>query len=248
MFKNISGWLGRNRAVIVALLVTLFVVLYLDGLRNFLSSKLNEPIAASVLALSPWISWMRIPIHWLLMGLEIVGMVWVLARVVPPAFGFLGHAIPDFRSWAALPEKDRHRRHVLVWVFVGAISSALFTGTLILTLVGAYHFKFITPGAIQEIAFLFWPTVCFVEIIMQIVPMIVRQQTQGWDVVADQATSFFPMTGCLLILGLIGFGLFGMGAEGWLVWEESLFTAFIELALLALSNKLIAAARGEERA
>lgn len=145
-----------------------------------------------------------------------------------------------------LTRRERHRRHVIFWVFAGAMSSGAFAFLGAGIIIAAYYTGWIPLWAIQEIANKIWPFVCIIEITLQVIPMNVRQQTQGWDVVADQWTSFLPMVGCAVVLTAMFFGKLGMGPEGWRIWSASLGVAIIELMLLSVSNKLIAAARGSE--
>ena len=140
------------------------------------------------------------------------------------------------------------KRHFIVfWVFVGAMASAVFAVMIIMTLGGTYYFRVIPLWAIQVIVDKWWPFIVLGEITLQIIPMAVRYQTQSWDVVADQWTSWIPGAACLFVpLQIFVFGTFSMGGEGWRLWGLSVFAALIELLLQSLSNKLIAAARGSE--
>ncbi len=142
--------------------------------------------------------------------------------------------------------RERRRRAVQEWVLLGAVSSGLFGVATLGILAATYYARWIPLEVFYFIATKVWPFVCLGEIIVQIIPMDVRQQTQGWDVVADQWTSFLPLAGCLLVFAGMFFGPFGLDSEGWQVWAMSFLTALIEFLLLAVSNKLIAAARGSE--
>lgn len=139
------------------------------------------------------------------------------------------------------------RRHfVLLWVFLGAGASFSFTVLTITVLLAGFYAHWISEWATDIVAYTVWPFVCLIEIIFQVIPMNVRQQTQGWHVVADQWTSYLPITGCVVIGCAMFFGGFSMSGSGWIIWWQSLLTGIVEFMLLAVSNKLIAAARGSE--
>ena len=144
-----------------------------------------------------------------------------------------------------LTARERRRRLVLIWVFIGALTSGIFAVANFAILVAVFYAEWLTPSAVGTIM-MFWPFVCLLEIILQIVPMNVRQQTQGWDVIIDQWTSFLPLTSCVAVLIAMSFGKFGLNFDGWLMWTASLLTAIIEMQLIPIGNKLIAAARGSE--
>ena len=248
-FKDSLSSLGRNRALIIAFLAVLILVFYFDGLRNFLTSQINDPFAMLVLGSAPWVTeffgWARLPVHWLLMAIEVVVLVIAATHLLKA----LWWALPERTDTTGMPpervRKIQHRRHVLAWVFTGAISSALFAIMTVAIPLATYYAKWLTPAAAEAI-FANWPYVILAEVIMQIIPMNVRQQTQGWDVVTDQWTSFLPMLGCAVVLTAMFFGGFAMDERGWKFLSWSFLTAVIELLLLAVSNKLIAAARGSE--
>src|SRR3989338_7269963 len=250
-FKDSLSSLGRNRALIIAFLAVLILVFYFDGLRNFLTSKINDPFAMLVLGSAPWVTeffgWARLPVHWLLMAIEVGLLTWAFASLLPPVLGFLGHALPNFRDWETMSEKERNRQYVLIWVFLGAIASGVFPIMLAFVLLGTYKFGIISLWAMQEIiARYVWPVVCLTEVVLQAIPMIVRQQTKGVDVVADQWTSVFPMAG-VIVLAILGANvIFRMVLDGWLRGGWTLSTAIIELPLLPPTTQLTAAARGEE--
>lgn len=144
-----------------------------------------------------------------------------------------------------LTRRERHRKHVLTWVFIGAIASGVFAVANFFVLVAVFYAGWLTPSAIETVV-TFWPFVCLFEIVLQIIPMNVRQQTQGWDVIIDQWTSYLPAVSAIVVLVAMFFGNFGLNFDGWLIWSASLFTAVIELQLIPIGNKLIAAARGSE--
>jgi len=144
-----------------------------------------------------------------------------------------------------LTARQKRRRLVFTWVLIGAMTSGIFAVANFAILVAVFSAGWLTPSAVGTIM-VFWPFVCLLEIALQIVPMNVRQQTQGWDVIIDQWTSFLPLTSCVAVLIAMSFGKFGLNFDGWLMWTASLFTAVIEMQLIPIGNKLIAAARGSE--
>ena len=153
---------------------------------------------------------------------------------------------PDLASpKPELTARQRRRQLVFTWVLIGAMTSGIFAVANFSILIAVFSAGWLTPSAVGTIM-MFWPFVCLLEIILQIIPMNVRQQTQGWDVIIDQWTSWLPLTSCLAVLIAMFFGKFGLNFDGWLMWTASLLTAIIEMQLIPIGNKLIAAARGSE--
>jgi hypothetical protein len=111
----------------------------------------------------------------------------------------------------------------------------------------AYYFQAIPFWLLQDIAYKYWPVACVLEVLLQTIPMNTRQATANWDVVVDQWTSFLPITGWICLLVAMGFGRFGLGTEGLWLYVEWFGVAAIELELLAVGNRMIAANRGEAR-
>ena len=204
---------------------------------------LNLSVTADTLG---WTGFASSAVHFVLTVVELI----VLVLAVELLLKTVWWALPTPTDTTGMPPERvqhiRRRRYVIAWVSAGGASSVLFTAATITILFAAYYGKWLTPAAVEQISRNIWWVVCFGEVLMQAIPMIVRQQTQGWDVIADQWTSFFPLLGCVVVLTAMAFGGFGMDADGWRILAQSFFAGVVELVLLALGNKLIAAARGSE--
>ncbi len=239
--QTFREWLSRRLALLAATAIVLFAYLKFEALDSLLAGR-NNFVTSNMLG---WDGFPASAVHFVLTVIEIV----LLVLAVQLLLKALWWALPERTDTTGMPpervRKIRHRRHILAWVFTGAISSALFAAMVVAIPLATYYAKWLTPAAAEAI-FANWPYVFLAEIIMQIIPMNVRQQTQGWDVVADQWTSFLPMLGCAVLLTAMFFGGFAMDERGWNFLGWSFLTAVIELLLLAVSNKLIAAARGSE--
>jgi len=133
-----------------------------------------------------------------------------------------------------------------VWVFAGAMSSG---GLMVLTLttfLGAYRWSFLSSGSTTFIANTIWPFICLGYLAFQVVPMIVRYQTQGWDVAVDQISTIVAFMGSVAVLTMWLTGYLTVDAAGWRIFFQTLLTHVVDLLLLLAGNKMIAAARGAE--
>ena len=241
-------WCRRNAALLAATAVIIFGLAYSPWFAGLLATDLAGRLADGLVSLLPWMAY--VPRKLLLLLFFFVEVV--LAIFLLRHFFKLAHrAMPERPDLSKLsPEELQHRRnrgYVTTWVFGGALASFTFALLTFGVEVAAYYAKWIPADAMWTIASKVWPIVCLLEVFMQVVPMNVRRQTQGWDIVADQWTSHFPWTACVAVFVAMIFGGFNLGEAGWWILAESFGTALIELQLLALSNKLIAAARGEEK-
>lgn len=136
-----------------------------------------------------------------------------------------------------------------IWVLIGAMASGGYLFAVLGIFLGAYHLQVIPASAISFIADDLWPFVCLGYIFLQIIPMVVRYQTQGWDVGIDQVSTIVAFMGIVVVLAGWGFGKIVIDAEGWKMFSLTLMTHLIDISLLLGGNKMIAAARGsEERA
>lgn len=235
-------WLKRQLALVLATALVLFAYLKYSGLDNWLTG-LGRSFTANTLG---WTGFPASVVHFVVTAIGLIVIILAVELLLKTAWW----ALPAPTDTTGMPlekvRRIRHRRHVIAWVFAGAASSVLFPAATVAVLLAGYYSMWLKPAAVTYIATEIWPYVCIAEIIMQMIPMNARQQTQGWDVIADQWTSFFPLIGCVIVLAAMYFGGFGMDAEGWRIWNLSFFTGVAEMLLLAIGNKLIAAARGSE--
>ena len=144
------------------------------------------------------------------------------------------------------PRRRRKVNWAQNWVLIGAMASGGYLVIILATFLGAYYFKFIPSSAIVFIADTVWPFVCLGYIITQVIPMIVRYQTQGWDVGLDQITTIVALIGSVVVLAVAVFEVITIDAAGWKMFLENVLTHVIDVLLLLAGNKMIAAARGAE--
>ena len=145
------------------------------------------------------------------------------------------------------PKRVRRRTNwARLWVHLGAMSSGGFLLSTLAVFIGAYHYQAIPTSAIVIIADTVWPFVCLGYLVTQVVPMIVRYQTQGWDVDADQITTIIAVMGTVVVLAGWAFSFLELDVSGWKMFAENVLTHLIDILLMLSGNKMIAAARGSE--
>jgi hypothetical protein len=136
------------------------------------------------------------------------------------------------------PRPKRRINWASFWVMMGAFSSGGFFVLILIT------FLLLPPATIGYLAGI-WPFLCVGYIIMQIIPMIARYQTQGLDVAIDQFTSIFAVMGTVFVLAAAIFKI-SLSGDGWYIFGLNIVTHAADLLLLVVGNKMIAAARGSE--
>ncbi len=132
------------------------------------------------------------------------------------------------------------------WVLAGAMASGGFLVLILITFLGAYYFRVIPAPAIEFIANHVWAFVCLTYVILQVIPMIVRYQTQGWDVGIDQITTIIATMGTVVVIAGWFFNVMPIDSAGWQIFFLTILTNIFDFLLLLSGNKMIAAARGAE--
>ena len=132
------------------------------------------------------------------------------------------------------------------WVFAGAMTSGGFAILILATFLGAYYWNLLSPEMMDFVADETWPFVCLTYLISQIIPMIVRYQTQGWDVGIDQISTIIALLGTIAIFAGWAFGVLPITSAGWQIFFQTVLTHVADILLLLAGNKMIAAARGAE--
>ncbi len=144
------------------------------------------------------------------------------------------------------PARPRRRHNWRAfWVLIGGFASGGFFFSVVGTFIGAYYFTWIPLWAMQRIEEA-WPFLMLTYVVSQILPMLARFHSQGGAVAADQFTSVIATMGTVVVLTAWAFGVLPIASEGWRMLAQVGIVNFIDLLLLVLGNKLIAAARGSE--
>ena len=229
---------GQNVALVVSIVIVTVALMFIDGLWGAMW-RFSDSGTTSPSALWPLVRVIVMAVE-VMISIFMVYLALLMAKKALPQKEDLSKLSPD-------DLKDRrHRRHVVAWVFIGAVSSVVFAVVTVGVELLAYQVKWIPPEHMDRIAYSIWGFVCLIEVMLQIIPMIVRYQTKSWDLVADQWTSYAPLMGCVVVFTLMIFAGLQVGGPGLIILALSFCVSLVELELLALSNPLIAAARGTE--